>query len=93
MTDQQDQSKMPSVPGNASVDPEVPKTAKEAPIVGIEAGKDVPFKEQVQGHAKYFAGKIFGKDNEVQQGAARARGEEDTLPAELQKGAGSGSSS
>lgn len=32
---------------------------------------------------RYFAGKVFGKDHEVQQGAARVRGESHTLPEEV----------
>ncbi|CAO1637579.1 unnamed protein product [Parajaminaea phylloscopi] len=76
-------SSLPSIPGDARIDPEVPKSAKEAPLFGVEAAKDTPFKEAVQGHARYFAGKVFGNDKEVQQGAARLRGEEDTLPDDI----------
>lgn len=32
---------------------------------------------------RYFAGKVFGRDHEVQQGAARVRGESHTLPEEV----------
>lgn len=62
---------IPSVPGDARIDPEIPVSAKEAPLTGVEAAKDTSFASQVQGHAKYFAGKVFGNDKEVQQGAAR----------------------
>ncbi|CAO1631185.1 unnamed protein product [Sympodiomycopsis kandeliae] len=77
---QNKQNELPSIPGDARIDPEIPATAKDAPLVGVEASKDTPFKDAVAGHAKYFAGKVFGNDKEVQQGAARLRGEEDTLP-------------
>jgi hypothetical protein len=30
----------------------VPTSASEVPLTGLEAGKDVPFGEQVKGHAK-----------------------------------------
>jgi hypothetical protein len=34
------------------MDPEIPKSASEAPVFGVEGGKEVPFGEQVKGHAK-----------------------------------------
>ncbi|PWN37012.1 uncharacterized protein FA14DRAFT_159248 [Meira miltonrushii] len=52
----------------------VPTTASEVPLTGLEGGKDVPFGEQVKGHAKMFAGKVFGNDKEAQQGAERIAG-------------------
>lgn len=60
-----------SIPGNAQIDPEVPSTAKEAPLMGVEASANTSFVDQVKGHAKYFAGKTFGNDKEVQLGAAK----------------------
>ncbi|KAK0523332.1 hypothetical protein OC842_006185, partial [Tilletia horrida] len=53
-----------------------PQTAKEAPITGIIPSKDVPFKDQVAGHAKYYAGLVTRNDKEIQQGAARVRGDD-----------------
>lgn len=41
-----------AIPGQAGMDPEIPRTADEAPVFGVEAAKDVPFGEQVKGHAK-----------------------------------------
>lgn len=71
MTSNNKDNSLPSVPGDARIDPEVPVSAKEAPLTGVEAAKETPFKDAVAGHAKYFAGKVFGNDKEVQQGAAR----------------------
>ncbi|CEH13213.1 hypothetical protein CBOM_01150 [Ceraceosorus bombacis] len=62
---------------SAANDPDVPASAKDASIYGTIPGEGVGFKEQVQGHAKYFAGKLTGNDKEVQQGAARVRGVEE----------------
>ncbi|UZJ55862.1 hypothetical protein CBS101457_005182 [Exobasidium rhododendri] len=62
----------------SELDSNVPETAKDAPITGIEPGQNVPFNEQVQGQAKMFAGKVFGNDKEVQEGAARVRGLEES---------------
>ncbi|PLW45939.1 hypothetical protein PCANC_09699 [Puccinia coronata f. sp. avenae] len=36
----------------------------------------VPFKAKVEGYAKKFAGKTFGKEHEVAAGEARLRGED-----------------
>lgn len=66
-----DSKDLPSIPGDARIDPEVPVSAKEAPLMGVEAAKETSFKDAVAGHAKYFAGKLTGNDKEVQQGAAR----------------------
>ncbi|KAK0548321.1 hypothetical protein OC845_003659 [Tilletia horrida] len=57
-------------------DKNFPQTAKEAPISGILPSEGVPFKDQVAGHAKYFAGIVTRNDKEVQEGAARVRGDE-----------------
>lgn len=51
-------------------DPKMPTTGEQVPLAGIEPGKDVPFMDQVKGNAKMMAGKVFGNDKEVQQGAA-----------------------
>ncbi|KNZ54703.1 hypothetical protein VP01_2879g2 [Puccinia sorghi] len=37
----------------------------------------VPFKAKVEGYAKKFAGKTFGKEDEVAAGEARLRGEDE----------------
>lgn len=39
-----DNKHTPAIPGSAQLDPEIPRTAKEAPIFGVEASKDVSFK-------------------------------------------------
>ncbi|KAE8232009.1 hypothetical protein CF326_g2966 [Tilletia indica] len=57
-----------------------PLTAKEAPLSGIIPSKDVPFKDQVAGHAKYYAGLVTRNDQEIQQGAAIVRGDAVPVP-------------
>ncbi|CAD6892194.1 unnamed protein product [Tilletia controversa] len=64
-----------------------PMTAKEAPISGIIPSKDVPFKDQVAGHAKYYAGLVTRNDSEVQQGAAIVRGDAQAIPKASKDGA------
>ncbi|KAH9461719.1 hypothetical protein MJO28_003518 [Puccinia striiformis f. sp. tritici] len=41
-----------------------------------ETETHVPFKAKVEGYAKKFAGKTFGKEHEVAAGEARLRGED-----------------
>ncbi|KAA1093865.1 hypothetical protein PGT21_001176 [Puccinia graminis f. sp. tritici] len=41
-----------------------------------ETETQVPFKAKVEGYAKKFAGKTFGKEHEVAAGEARLRGED-----------------
>lgn len=56
--------------GAATTDDKMPSTGHEVPLAGIEPGANVPFMDQVKGNAKMMAGKVFGNDKEVQQGAA-----------------------
>ncbi|KAL7421340.1 hypothetical protein Q5752_004225 [Cryptotrichosporon argae] len=50
--------------------------AATAPGTGTEAAAEkVPFKEQVNGYAKKFAGKVFRNEDEVRLGEAKLNGE------------------
>ncbi|KAI8447501.1 hypothetical protein BY996DRAFT_6420940 [Phakopsora pachyrhizi] len=50
--------------------------------VGADEHPKVPFKAKVEGYAKKFAGKTFGKPHEVEAGEARLRGEDQVLEQE-----------